>query len=92
MSSLANTPTTWAVEVLLETTLDEAQQYVPPVIATLEQASDGVMLRCSVGQLEWIAHFLSGLSFPFIVLQPTELLQELRKLSERIAAIATRTR
>lgn len=92
MSSLANTPTTWAVEVLLETTLDEAQQYVPPVIATLEQASDGVMLRCSVGQLEWIAHFLSGLSFPFIVYQPKELRDELQKLSARIAAIATRTR
>ena len=91
MSSLANTPTTWAVEVLLETTLDEAQQYVPPVIATLEQASDGVMLRCSVGHLEWIAHFLSGLSFPFIVLQPTELREELQKLSARIAEMATRT-
>jgi predicted DNA-binding transcriptional regulator YafY len=91
MRSLANTPTTWAVEVLLETTLDEAQQYVPPVIATLEQSSDGVIFRCSVGHLEWLAHFLSGLSFPFIVHQPIELREELQKLSARIAEMATRT-
>ncbi len=91
MRSLANTPTTWAVEVLLETTLEEAQQYVPPVIATLEQVSEGVMLRCSVGHLEWIAHFLSGLGCPFIVLQPPELRDELHKLAARIAEMAARS-
>src|SRR2546425_11568975 len=58
LRSLANTPATWEVEVLLETTLDQAQQYVPPVIATLDQAPDGVMFRCSVGHLGWLAHFL----------------------------------
>jgi predicted DNA-binding transcriptional regulator YafY len=92
MRSLANTPTTWVVEVLLETTLEEAQQYVPPVIATLEQASDGIMFRCSVGHLEWLAHFLSGLGCPLIVLRPTELRDELHKLSVRIAEMAARTR
>lgn len=92
MRSLANTPITWAVEVLLETTLEEAQHYVPPVIASLEQVSDGVMLSCSVGHLDWIAHFLSGLSCSFVVLQPTELRDELQKLSARIAEMATRTR
>ena len=92
MRSLANTPTTWAVEVLLETTLEEAQHYVPPVIASLEQVSDGVMFRCSVGHLHWLAHFLSGLGCPFIVHRPVELRDELQKLSSRIAEMATRTR
>lgn len=91
MRSLANTPATWVIEVLLETTLEEAQQYVPPVIASLEQVPDGVMLRCSVGYLEWIAHFLSGLRWPFIVIQPPELRDELRRLSTRIADMAERT-
>src|SRR5260221_7815267 len=45
LRSLANTPATWEVEVLLETTLDQAQHYVPPVIATLHQVPDGIMLR-----------------------------------------------
>jgi predicted DNA-binding transcriptional regulator YafY len=91
MHALANTPPTWVVEVLLETTLEEAQRSVPPVIATLEQIPDGVMFRCSVGHLEWLAHFLSGLGCSFVVLQPTELREELRKLSARIAEMATRT-
>jgi predicted DNA-binding transcriptional regulator YafY len=92
MHSLANTPTTWVVEVLLETTLEEAQHSVPPAIASLEQVAEGVMFRCSVGHLEWLAHFLSGLDCSFIVLQPTELRDELQKLSARIAEMATRTR
>jgi predicted DNA-binding transcriptional regulator YafY len=92
LHSLANTPTTWVVEVLLETTLEEAQHSVPPVIATLEQAADGIMFRCSVGHLEWLAHFLSGLGCRFIVLRPPELREELQKLSIRIAEMAARTR
>ncbi len=36
MRSLANAPATWAVEVLLETTLDEARQRVPAAMATLD--------------------------------------------------------
>ncbi len=92
LHSLANTPTTWVVEVLLETTLEEAQHSVPPVIATLEQVADGIMFRCSVGHLEWLAHFLSGLGCRFIVLRPPELREELQKLSTRIAEMAARTR
>ncbi len=91
MRSLANTPTTWSVEVLLETTLEEAQQYVPPVVATLQKVSDGVMLCCSVGHLAWIAHFLSGLPCSFIVLQPPELRDELRRLATRISEMAARS-
>ena len=92
LRSLANTPTTWNVEVLLETTLEEARQQVPPVIATLEQVPGGVMLRCSVGYLEWMAHFLSGLRCPFIVFQPPELRDELQRLAQRIVEMAARTR
>lgn len=91
MHALANTPSTWPVEVLLETSLEEAMQLVPPVIATLEQVPGGVMLRCSVGHLEWIAHFIAGLRCPFVVLQPPELRDELRKLATRITEMAGRT-
>ena len=90
--SLANVPDTWAVEVLLETTLEEARRYVSPVIATLDQAPDGVMLRCSAGSLEWIARFLTGLEYSFIVLKPPELRVELQKQAARLAEIAARTR
>src|SRR2546421_12795898 len=41
--SIALTPAGWLVDVLLETTLEEAQHMVPPALATLEQAPNGVV-------------------------------------------------
>ncbi len=89
--SIANTPGTWLVDVLLETTLEEALRRVPPALATLEQAPDGVVLRCYVGNLDWIAHFLAGLGFPLVVRQPSELREALQRLAEEIAKMAART-
>jgi len=91
MRSLVNVPATWPIEVLLETTLEEARQRVPPVIATLEQAPDGVLMQCSVGNLEWITHFLVGLDCSFVVRQPPELRDELRKLADKIVQMAARS-
>jgi len=90
MRSLAMTPTTWSIEILLETTLEEARQYVPAVIAALDQHPDGALLRCSVNHLDWFAHFLGGLPFPFTVLHPPELRDELRRLAARIGEMANR--
>jgi predicted DNA-binding transcriptional regulator YafY len=91
MRSIVNVPATWSIEVLLETSLEEARQRVPPVIATLQQASDGILMQCSVGNLGWIAHLLAGLDCSFIVRNPPELRDELRKLAEKIAQMAERT-
>ena len=84
------TPGNWLVDVLLETTLEEAQQVVPPALATLEQAPNGVVLRCYVNNLDWIAHFLAGLQCSMVVRQPPELRGALRQLAENIIAIADR--
>ncbi len=82
------TPAPWLVDVLLETTLEEARKMVPPALATLEQTSDGVVFRCYVNHLEWIAHFLAGLDCPILIRQPEELYEALQKLAEKIAAMA----
>jgi len=89
--SLAMMPDRWLIDVLLETTLEEAQQLVPPALATLDQVPEGVVLRCYVGHLGWIAHFLAGLDCPMIVRQPPELRDALKHLAERITAVAERT-
>jgi len=86
--SIAMTPAPWLVDVLLETTLEEARKMVPPALATLEQTSDGVVFRCYVNHLEWIAHFLAGLDCPILIRQPEELYEALQKLAEKIAAMA----
>jgi predicted DNA-binding transcriptional regulator YafY len=91
MHALSNTPTTWPVEVLLETTLAEAQQVIQPAVASLEQTSQGVMMRCSVGNLRWLAEtLLVRMEWPYIVVQPPELQDELRKLAAHLEFMAER--
>lgn len=89
--SIAMTPSTWLVDVLLETTLEEAQGLVPSTLATLEQASGGVVLRCYVEHLDWIARFLAGLGCPLIVRQPPELRETFQRLAQEIARMAERS-
>lgn len=88
--SLATMPATWLVDVLLETTLEVAQHLISPALATLEQTDAGVVFRCYVSNLDWIAHFLVGLPFPLIIRQPDELRMEMRRLAEKIMAVAER--
>jgi predicted DNA-binding transcriptional regulator YafY len=89
--SIAMTPAHWLVDVLLETTLEEAQQMVPPALATLQQAPNGVVLRCYVNNLDWIAHLLAGLNCHVVVRQPTELRAALRRLAQKITEMAAST-
>jgi predicted DNA-binding transcriptional regulator YafY len=89
--SIAMTPATWSVDVLLETTLEEAQGSVPSTLAALEQADGGVVLHCNVEDLDWIARFLAGLGHSFIVRQPTELREALQRLAQEIARMAERS-
>jgi predicted DNA-binding transcriptional regulator YafY len=88
--SLAMTPAAWPVEVLLEASLEEARQYIPTVMAMLEETSNGLLLRCSIGNLDWFAHFLVGLPFSIMVRQPPELRVELQQMAARIAEMANR--
>jgi predicted DNA-binding transcriptional regulator YafY len=86
--SLAMVPDTWLVDVLLKTTLEEAQHMVPPATATLEQAPDGIAFRCYTGNLDWAAYLLAGLRCQFVIREPPELHDAMRSLAERIAALA----
>lgn len=88
--SLASAPGAWAIEVLLETTLEDARERVPAAMATLDPYGAEVLLRCYVQNLDWIAHFLVGLGTPFVVRQPPELRDALRRLAAEVAALAER--
>jgi len=88
VASLASAPGTWEIEVLLETELDHARQRVPAAMARLEAVPDGVLMRCQVENLDWVARFLVGLGFRMLVRRPTELRQVLRRLAQEIAEAA----
>lgn len=86
--SLASTPVGQLVEVLLDTTLEHVECRVPAGLAVLEQTPDGVIFRCYMQHLEWVAHLLLGLECPFTIRQPPELCDAFRALAERAAHLA----
>ncbi len=91
--AVATMPGALAIEVLLETTLDEARRLVPAVSATLEEMPRGVLARGQAQdarELATLAHTLAGLGCPLIVLQPPELRDELRALARRTTWLADR--
>jgi predicted DNA-binding transcriptional regulator YafY len=86
VASLASAPAAWAIEVLLKTTYELARQHVPPSMAMLEHDPEGVILRCYVEDLDWVARFLVGLGWPLVVRRPPELREALRRLAVEILA------
>jgi predicted DNA-binding transcriptional regulator YafY len=87
-NSLATMPGTWKVEVLLDLSLDEAREIVPPSMATLDPRPDGVILRCAVENLRWVARLLANLDCDFTIRQPPELCDEVRQVAARLIACA----
>jgi predicted DNA-binding transcriptional regulator YafY len=88
LRSLASARYDWSAEVLLEAPLELARLRVPPVVATLEEAPGGVVLRAGTDSLDWLARFLVSLDLPFVVRRPPELRDALRRLASRVAELA----
>lgn len=88
--AVALMPDKWLVEVLLETSLEEAKREVPSALAVLEETTSGVLLRCYTKDLDWLAHILAGLSCPFVVRQPLELRAALKRLATHLTTMAER--
>lgn len=90
-ASLATSPGAWSVEVLLRTTPEEAARRVSPTVALLEPSPDGVLMRCRAEDLNWMARVLVGYGCPFVVLEPAELRDELRRLAAFVVALVDET-
>jgi predicted DNA-binding transcriptional regulator YafY len=88
--SLARVPWTWEVEVLLETSPEEAARRIPPTLGELSPAPGGVLLRMRVETLDYMARLLADLGWPFIITRPHELRAAVRELAERLEADAAR--
>jgi predicted DNA-binding transcriptional regulator YafY len=79
------------VEVLLETTVEEARHQLPAMGLSLEPYEGGTLLRCRTWDLGWMARTLAGLDSPFIVRRPDELREALERRAAEISALARRT-
>jgi predicted DNA-binding transcriptional regulator YafY len=88
MQAIAIMPRRYAFELLLKTDIDTAQREVFDVLGLLEMAEDGIILRGSVEDLDWLARQISIFSFDFVVRTPVELKAELKKHSVKLANMA----
>ncbi len=88
--SIATMPDKWRVEALLEMSLEDAQHMIPSEMATLEQSPAGVVLRCYTHDLDWMAATLASLRCPFVIHEPSELRDAIRRLAERLHEMADR--
>jgi predicted DNA-binding transcriptional regulator YafY len=84
IQAFAAIPSRWLAEVLLQTGLERIRDLVPATFATLEETPEGILLRAYDDDLQHTARFLVSLGCPFRVLQPPELVEELRKLAKSI--------
>jgi predicted DNA-binding transcriptional regulator YafY len=86
--SLASVPWTWEVEVLLETSPEEAGGRIPPTLGELTETDGGVLLRMRVETLDYMARLLADLGWPFVVRRPDELRAAVSELADRLRAYA----
>jgi predicted DNA-binding transcriptional regulator YafY len=87
LDALTFLPGSDQVEVLLETTLEHAQQIFPPVMGKLELSEKGVIFRRSIAQMEWIAHLLLTVDFPVHIIAPIQLKDMIREMGQRALAM-----
>jgi predicted DNA-binding transcriptional regulator YafY len=88
MDSLTFLPGSDQVEVLLETTMERAEQLFPPIMGKLEQSAKGVIFRRSIAQMEWIAHLLLTVDFPVHIIGPVQLKDMIREMGKRALTMA----
>ncbi len=88
MQAIATMPRKYAFELLLKTDVVTAQHEVFDVLGVLEAHKDGVIMRGSVEDLDWLARQISIFSFDFVVREPEELKKELQKHSVKLANLS----
>ncbi len=89
IQAVAALPSRWLAEVLLQTSLEHLRDAVPATFATLEETPEGILLRTYDDNLQHTARFLVGLGCPFRVLQPLELVEEIRLLAKALLEMTT---
>lgn len=86
--SIAKTPGVWAVDLLLHTTLAEAERMIPRAVGKPHAVEGGIALRAYVQNLDWFAYFLARVDCPVQVLRPPEARVALHQLADKIRTMA----
>ena len=82
LRSIASWPETEQIEVLLMAPLEQVEQFLPPVMGTLEVADNGVFFRRTAVQLEWVVPTLFNNDAPMQINKADELRQLVRTVGD----------
>jgi predicted DNA-binding transcriptional regulator YafY len=85
---LENTKYKWQVKVVFDAELSRIRKRVPASYGTLTRVEDGVAFDWSTDDLDYGARYLMGLRLPFVVREPFELRDALRRLAGEAGRIA----
>jgi len=88
VQKIATLPRQFTFEILLKTDLIHAQNEIMDVLGVLEQDKDVLLLCGSTDDLDWLARELAKLPFDFIVHEPEQLRDALRKRAVELANLA----
>lgn len=86
--SMARIPWGFEIEVVLETTLEEARRRIPRTVGDPQEIEGGILLRAQTDDLDAAARMLASLPWPFSVRRPEELRDSLRRVAVKLAAAA----
>ena len=85
---IATVPRRFAFEVLLKASPARATEEISADLGILEPRGDGVLLRGTVNDIDWLARELARLPFDFVVLGPQQLRAALRRRGAALANMA----
>jgi predicted DNA-binding transcriptional regulator YafY len=88
--SIAEAPWGSEIEVVFETTLEEARRRIPRTIGEPEPVQEGVLLRARTDDLDAAAREIARLGWPFTVRRPAELRAAVQRLAEALTRSARR--
>jgi predicted DNA-binding transcriptional regulator YafY len=90
LRSLAATPRAYSVVATLFAPQEEVRHALPASLgaASLSEGAEGVVLRGTTDSPEWMARVLAGLECDFVVHEPPELRDALRRLAARLVRAA----
>jgi predicted DNA-binding transcriptional regulator YafY len=88
VEKIATLPRQFTFEILLKTDLVKAQCEIMDILGIVESHEEGVLLRGSTDDLNWLARELAKLPFDFAVHEPEQLRDALRKRAVELANLA----
>jgi len=88
--SIAEAPWGSEIEVVFETTLEEARRRIPRTIGEPESVQGGVLLRARTDDFDAAAREIARLGWPFTVRRPPELRSAVESLGRALTRSARR--